>query len=250
MITIKKLTILEGKNKKTIEFGIANTPEELEKIFKLRFEEYSKRDYIFNERYQDKREVDFYDGLISTKYFCAFLEGKLIGTIRLITEKPLPTEQYFDFTPPDEIKNLPKEKLAELGRFIVIPPDRDKKIFLPRNVVLLFLIEVLVTYAKEQGLVGGYAFIKQSLIIKLKKLSAPIKQIPVYKMHYPDDGSLYKYFYQKENPVFPCYYVLEDFQKYLNKLIHSEWLFKKIGIGHFQLRSNLYTKFLKVFKVL
>ena len=240
---------LNGKTK-VIRFGEAETEEELNKVFRLRFDSYSSKGYIDPARFPDGLETDDYDVKKDCRYFLAELDGKTIGTIRIIFDKILPTEKYFKFDESQEIKKIPRKSRAELGRLIVIPPDRERGIFLPRNIVMLFIFDMVVDFGINNGILGGYSFIKDNLYKKLQKIHAPIHSILSYEQHYPDDGVIRGYFNQPENPVIPCYFITSEFKKFIDKIIRNSWIFKKKNEIEFVLKTNLYTRFLKAMKII
>ncbi|MFA6339097.1 MAG: GNAT family N-acyltransferase [Candidatus Paceibacterota bacterium] len=246
----KELKIHEKDRDRIVFFGEVTSPEELEKVFKLRYEIYSYRNYINKENYKNGLEIDDYDIPSKSHYFIAKIEEKVIGCVRVITDNPLPTEKCFHFNEPEEIKSIPIQNRCELGRLIIIPPDREKGDFLPRGLVMLFLFDTLSAYATKNNLYGGYSFIKKTLEVKLKKLNIPVGEIKDYKQDYPKDGVLYNYFNQPDDPVIPVYFLTKDFSDYTKKTIHNSWMFSDDGDGKFTLKTNLYTDFLKMLKII
>src|SRR3989344_8616218 len=105
----RKLQLVISGETKVIRFGEAETEEELNKIFKLRFDSYSSKGYIDPMRFPNGLEMDDYDIRKDCRYFLAELDGKTIGTIRIIFNKILPTEKYFTFDEPQEIRDIPRK---------------------------------------------------------------------------------------------------------------------------------------------
>lgn len=145
-----------------IKVGIPDSEEELIKMFKLRYEIYSQKNYIDPDQFPDRLEKDEYDKNNKTVYFIASINDDIIGTLRIIKDYPLPTQLYFKFQEPEQIKNINKENLAEIGRLIVKPFKLTERIFLPRHLVMLILFKSVCDYAKEDNILGGYAFIKKA----------------------------------------------------------------------------------------
>ncbi len=235
---------------KTILFGETTTDAELQDIYRLRYSVYSRRGYIDNDKYKDGIEKDEYDEKGLCRYFIAKIDGVLIGAIRIIINDPLPTEQSFSFDEPTELKIVPRSQRAELGRFIIIPPDKGNGVYLPRGLVMLFLLDTLSSYGLKNNLLGGYAFVKKSLEHKMRRLRLPFGEIATYNQIYPKDGVLSKYFTQKNDPVIPIYFLTKDFSDYSEKRIRSSFMFKKTGDNDYVLRHNLYTIFLKLLKII
>jgi len=250
MVTHRTLKICTNNICETIVFGETTTEAELQEIYKFRYDVYSHKDYIDKDKYKDGIEKDEYDDNRACRYFVAKINQKLIGAIRIIISDPLPTEQSFLFDEPEVLKNIPRSQRAELGRFIIVPPDRQNGVYLPRGIVMLFLLDTLSAYGIENNLLGGYAFIKTSLERKMKKLGLPLGEITKYRQIYPEGGVLYKYFTQKEDPVIPIYFLTKDFVVYSNERIRSSLMFGKINDTDYVLQNNLYTSFLKMLKII
>lgn len=223
MIIYNILKIKGLKNE--IEFGIPDNNEELTKMFKLRFEIYSKNNYIDPSKYPNQLEIDDYDKNNKCIYFIAKINDEIIGSTRAIIDDPLPTQLYFDFQEPDIISKIPSGKRAEVSRLIVKPYKINNK-HLPRHLVTLFIIKSLIDYGLKNNFLGGYSFITQSLYKKFKLLSFPIYKINNYTQKYPDDGVLYRYFNNQQNPIIPVYYVIAEINKYLD-IFFKKWFFSK-----------------------
>jgi len=248
-ITYQLQTKIKNEDK-IINFGIPDNPDETEKMHRLRFSSYSYKGYINPKLFPDGIEKDEYDKDGKCTYFIAKLDDKILDTVRLIKDKYLPTEkECFKFEEPEEMKNIPREQRAELGKLIIIPPDKDKNIYLPRNLIMLFLINTLVSWGIENNILGGYAFIKEKLRIKLEKLKMPVHLIKDYTQIYPKYGILYGYFNQENDKAIPIFYLTEEFKNYIDKIVNKSLMFKKDG-NKFILRENLYNKFLKSLKII
>ncbi len=246
----RTLRIGADPTQRTISFGQADRVEEIEEINRLRYRAYLDRGYIDGSRYPDMTELDEYDKENKCKYFFARLDGRVIGCIRLIVDDPLPTELYFKFTEPQSMSSIFRNQRCELGRFIIVPPNKEKGDYLPRGLVMLFMFDTVLEFATNSGLEGGYSFIKMSLEKKMKRLKMPIGNIRIYEQNYPQDGVLTKYFSQPDDPVVPIYFIAKDFISYTSKQIHSSLMFKKENEVSYVLKVNLYTQFLKTLKLI
>ncbi|MEI6746994.1 MAG: hypothetical protein WCL34_13605, partial [Methylococcaceae bacterium] len=142
----RELKIKSGHRERVVSFGEASTPEELEEMFRLRFSVYSSLGYINEEKYPDGLEKDSLDVPEKSKYFIAKIDGCVIGCIRLITIHPLPTQICFEFKEPAVLESVRPDERYELGRFIIIPPGKDKEDYLPRGLVMLFLFDTACSY--------------------------------------------------------------------------------------------------------
>lgn len=235
---------------RTVSFGVATTPQELDSAYRLRYQVYAKKGYIDTNKYPRKLESDIYDVQKKVVHFIAVLDETVIGYIRIIQDAVLPTEKYFTFAEPKELQAIARVERAELGRFIIVPPNKEKSDYLPRGLIMLFILNTLAQYGTQNSIVGGYAFVKKSLETKLTKMKMPFIPISLYTEHYPKDGDLLNYFSQPLDPVIPLCYRTNDFLTYTSKIINKRLIFKKIGEGNYQLRLTLYTKFLRSLKII
>ena len=148
MNIVRKLVINSPRGERIISFGEATTELEKQEAFKFRYKVYLERGYIDPVRYPNQSESDEYDTLGKSRHFIAILEDqnvrKMIGYIRLIISDPLPTEIDFEFEQPLELKSIPRDQRVELGRFIIIPPNKECGDFLPRGMTMLFLLNLLL----------------------------------------------------------------------------------------------------------
>lgn len=246
MINTRELVLDLGR----IYFGMADLKEELDEIFALRYKVYSRKGYINEQLYKDGREIDVYDREGKCKYFFARYEDKIIGSIRLIVSDRLPTEDVFSFEEPVEIKKIKKINRVEFGRFIVIPPDEKNGLYFPRNLIMLFLINILGRYCLDNEFYGGYSFIKKRLRDKMRSLRMPIHEINNYKQCVDKDDVLFNYFNQKDDDVIPIYFLTNEFVKFSEDHIENTHIFTKIDNTSFALNSNIYTNFLKNLKII
>jgi N-acyl-L-homoserine lactone synthetase len=250
MKVLKNLKLRVDGEEKTIVFGIPETNLELEQMYELRYKQYSQKGYIDITKYEDTREIDAYDLLNKCKYFVAVYQDKMIGTARLIFDNPLPTQKTYIFETPIEIQNIPIDRRCEIGRLVIIPPDREKNIFLPRNVVMLLMFDCILDYCIENKIDGGFAFIKKTLNNKLKKLKLPFHEIEQYKENYTDEDTLFLYFKQKNDPVVPIYFLSKEFKKRLKFFLTYSFILRKEGDQVYKLNKNIYTLILKRFKII
>lgn len=229
---------VKGAQKK-LEFGRPTTSEELEELYRLRYRVYAKHGFITpNEKESDR---DLYDE--NATYFVARIDGKLIGAVRLIQQTPLPTEKYFSFQKPIAIADAGPTEKCEISRIVIERYDGEGDI--PRSIIMLFLVNILVSFARKRHLTVAHAFIKSKLYQKFKKLSIPFHHIAEYRQQYPENGILYSYFNQKDNPVIPIYFLASDIEGYITKVLGNKNMFSKKGETEYVLRGNLYNMFLK-----
>ncbi len=213
--------IINNKSKNIeIKFGIPDSEEELIKMFKLRYEIYASKNYINPNKFPDGLEKDEYDLNNKSTYFIASIADEVIGTVRLIKDYPLPTQLYFEFEEPNEIRQIDKQNLVEIGRLIVKPYKLNNKEYLPRHLIMLILFKTLVDYSRKYNFLGGYAFIKLSLEKKLKAINFPLGYIEKYKQNYPKEGILFRYFNNFQDPVRPVYFLRDPLEKFLNTIFN------------------------------
>jgi N-acyl-L-homoserine lactone synthetase len=219
---------------KGIYFGIPELDEEIQEMYSFRYKSYLKHNYI--DCNEDEKDIDEYDRGQSV-YFVAKIDGNIIGTVRLIKEKYLPTEKdCFNFLEPKAMQLLPRENRGEVGRLIIEKYKDD--IYLPRHLILIGLFYCVLLYSNQNGIRGGYSFIKNTLKIKLEKLKFPFCIIDEFKQIY-GNGVLKKYFSNQDDKVWPIYYIVADIEKYLNKIINNIIIFKIINSNKVFLRSKI-----------
>lgn len=248
MRVLNKLHLTVSGKKTVIDIGQPDTPAEMDECMRLRFRQYVRKGYIDPSRFPDGKERDEFDE--KAVYFMARFEGKIIGFVRLIAQDVLPTEMLFDFDPPAEIVSIPRQKRAELGRLIIVPPDAARNIYLPRNVVLLLMSHAVTRYGLEHDIQGGYIFIKKSLGLKLAKLKIPIRRIESFTQKCSEDDILYPYFTQKEDPVAPYYFLVREVYGRLSKLLKNRLLFEQTGENIWTLRETGYSMLLRRLKII
>ena len=245
----KTLRLNINGEEKIIYFGNPTTQDELMQMYSLRYRVYVKKGFIDPNFYPNGLDKDNYDDDKKSIYFIASIDKRVFGAVRLIRDIPLPTENIFKFSEPDAMKKIAPKHRAEVSRLVVEP--YDKETYLPRNLTMLFLFGCVVSYAKEHGIIGGYSFVKKSLLYKLKKIKTPISLISSYTMEYPVDGVLYKYFTQKENPAVPVFFYTENVHKWAYDIINSNKMFKCVEIGkHYILKENFYNAFLRKLNII
>ncbi|OHA82508.1 MAG: hypothetical protein A3B07_02705 [Candidatus Yonathbacteria bacterium RIFCSPLOWO2_01_FULL_43_27] len=244
-----ELSVEDNKQNKTIYFGVPNCEKELQEMYRLRYNIYTSRGYIDPKLFPSQQDIDDYDLSGKCDYFIAKVDEQIIGTVRLIKDQFLPTEkECFSFEEPSDIKSISRENRAEIGRLIVARNDNNK--YLPRNIVMLFMIKCLADFGLNSGISGGYAFIKEKLDSKLKKLKIPVHTIDNYRQIYQQEGVLYNYFNQEGDKVIPIYFITDEIGKYIDDVLHNSRMFQKAEDTKYVLRSNLYNGFLKMLGII
>lgn len=206
----------EGSGKmKPIEVGLPifiivgepETHQELEEMFRLRARELRRRGFI-----QLPTDVDCYD-LEKGKciYFIAKCNQKIVGTARLIIDVPLPTQIYFRFEEPEEMREIPPGKRAEISRLIASAGKINP-------IVILALIKAFVQYGYVNNLLGGYAFIKKGLARIIRNMGIPFH--PILPFEIVPEGERVKQgyilpSYFDPNQVLPIYYLRDEVAEFL-----------------------------------
>jgi N-acyl-L-homoserine lactone synthetase len=231
-----------------IQFGIPTTKHEIEKMYKLRYIIYRKHNYIQSQK--KTLDIDYYDRAHKSVYFIAKVKNTIIGSVRLIITKKLPTEaKCFSFAEPPEIASIPRAQRGELSRLVIAKFQLSNGEYIPRNIVMVGLLKVLVEYCKAHMLLGGYSFIKNSLWIKLKKLRFPIHFIPKYTQIY-NQKYLHGYFHQKNNPVYPVYYMRSEVEHYLERVFKNRMIFRRESSKKLELKNNFFIRILRTLHLL
>lgn len=187
--------------------GHPETNEELEEMFRLRSDELKKRGFI-----QLPTDIDCYD-LEPNKcvYFIAKCNEKIVGTVRLIIDNPLPTQIYFKFEEPKEIKEIPPEKRAEISRLIASAGKLNPIIFVA-------LIKAMIQYGNQHDLLGGYAFIKKGLARIIRNMGIPFHPILPFEIVSERERVQQGYIlpsYFDPNHVLPIYYLRDEVAQFL-----------------------------------
>lgn len=234
---IRKTILLD--NLPQIDFGIAETEEEISEMFKLRYEVYvDEKKYIPNGIYQQNLDIDEYDKEKACQYFIAKMKGKIVGTLRVIRTEVLPTEkEYFKFETPRNIKNIPRNQRAEIGR-IISRPTKLLNIPVPRSLVMLGLFYAAAEYGVENNILGGYGSLKSSALKKFSMLNIPIHKIRNSKLVYqPNSSDPLKNFFSKEDPVVLVYFITEEVLSKLRGIFGKDKYFEKVDSNTFKYKA-------------
>ena len=252
MKILNKLILNYKDNPVNIFFGMPTTQEELKEMFNLRFNIYKEKNYIEPEKLKDNLDLDEFDKQNKCDYLIAKVNDKIIGSARVIKDYPLPTQLYFEFEEPEQMKEIPNNSKIEISRLVVAPYKINNSTYLPRHITMLMIFNTIAKYAKENNYKAGYAFIKTKLFYKLKNLKVPFYLIENYKQRYPENGILYKYFNDPNDPVIPIYYFLNDIENYFNKIFSFKLLFHKKSEDEIIIKNlffyNIFLKLLKILK--
>jgi len=104
-----------------LTFGVARSPDELEAVYRLRYEVVIDHGWARPEELRDGLERDAFDE--RALQIVAWADGALVGTTRLVAPKAgfrLPTEQAFDL----EIASRPR--VIDMGRTCRAPRCHDR----------------------------------------------------------------------------------------------------------------------------
>jgi N-acyl-L-homoserine lactone synthetase len=104
-----------------VRYGIAQSPAEIEAIYRLRYSIVTEQHWSKPEDYPDGQERDTYDD--EAIHIGAWQQDTLLATIRLIlpsVNRPLPVESGYG------IQIEPYQQVVECSRAIVAPEYRDR----------------------------------------------------------------------------------------------------------------------------
>ncbi len=185
----------------SLEVGYPKTDEELEAMFRLRTKVYTELGYITAES-----DIDEYD-LNKCIYFIAKINDRLVGTVRLVIDDPLPTELDIAFKEPEEIARIPRNKRGEISRLVSIAKGMN-------HLVSLSLIKAIIKWAQENDFLGGYASIfKGAFNPAFSILAHPISSTTLKY----DKDLLHNYFY-KGDKVLTIYYLRDEAAEFMEKM--------------------------------
>lgn len=244
----KKLTLPIGSEVVTIDFGTLDNMDEIQKSFELRHKVYSRYNYLRDPDSYVHGESDVYDERKECTYFAAVVGERHIGGVRLVQAKTLPISLAFDFEMPACITDSVNQLPAELGRLVVDKYSPDAHT--PRNVILLMLTLCLAEHCEAEGIRYALAFLKRRLMQKLNVLGLPYTLITPFELKYSHEGPMAPYFYDPNDHAAPAYVELASVQTFLRSTVLSKNLFEQTDEKSFQLRSTLYSRFLKVIGVI
>lgn len=230
MKVLKEIYLSQKNPHEVVSFGLINNKQEMEEMFRLRYEVYLKMGYISKEMFPEGIEKDKYDEEGKCDYFIAKFNNRIIGSARVIKDYYLPTEKdCFKFEEPISIKTIPRNKRGEISRLIVV--KMENYIF-PSPLIILGIFDSIIKIAFEKDLRGGYSFIKESLRKKLKRIKIPFHPIKSFRLIY-SKKHLWGYFYNPKDSALPVYYLRDEGEEYLDKIFNNKRIFKKINSHKF-----------------
>jgi len=215
-----------------INFGIPDNQAELNGMFSLRHKVYvEEKKYIPAGLNDIDQDIDEHDKNKECTYFIAKIGDNIVGTTRTIKSAVLPTEKdYFYFDKPNALIGFKPDDMVEIGRIISRPHQfvNDK---IPRGIVMMGLMFVMVEFAKENGIFGGFGSIKKRAFEKLKNNGIPMHLIKKYKPKFDPENSNdpLKNFFNKEDPVIPLYFIVDEVAKYFERVFNRSKFFENIG---------------------
>ncbi len=244
MKILNSITIPFKEKNVEVDFGIAENEQEKNDMFKLRYKVYvEKKKYIPASFYKNDLEVDEYDKENKSIYFIAKdIEGKVIGTLRVINTDPLPTlKDYFKFEEPPEIKKLQPSQKIEIGRFISTGKAEEK--YLPRHIIPIGLITAIVKAAPIYEWQGGYGSLKKNFYDKLRKIYFPLYLIKEHQLIFnaQESSDPLKNFFTEDDPVVPTYFIKDKVEKYF-KYFYRKPFFKKVDDNKYEYQDKLINK--------
>lgn len=216
MEVIKRILLdLRGEEIELLS-GVLESDTELESVKDLIRIEYQRRGYI-------SPELSFFDDGFddSSAYFGTFANGVLVAGARIIDAKSLPTEHlYYRFAHPPALAQCPRKLLREVSRLTAVKRPGENP--LPRHFVSTTIISTLIDYGFKLGLCGGVSTIKVSFLRLFERLNLPaLHEILDAELVYPQDKVISNFFYDKEHPAVPIYYLNDEAKAIFDGLFHS-----------------------------
>lgn len=162
---------------------LAKSEKQRNEIFRLRYEIYCLRDKLLKpEDYPNGIEFDDYDK--DSIHFIAYSNKHVpIGTVRLImgTVEGYPTENEFNLKP--IVDKIPKETIAEVSRFLVVPEYR-------KTLLMVDLCKTVYLFSKRKEIFFLLGCVESWFLESLNKIMGPIDIISQPKfcfnaMNYP-----------------------------------------------------------------
>jgi len=112
--------ISEQIGRSKLIFKRADSPEELDEIFRLRYQVYCNESHFLNpEKYPDGKESDKYDPF--SVYFTASDQYGMIGAMRIILDSTLgfPFEEHCRGKLRINVKDIPRKRSVEVSRLVI-----------------------------------------------------------------------------------------------------------------------------------
>ena len=239
---MKKMMHIEigkGLNKYTINFGMPDSKDELQKMYKLRYEAYSAKGHILPN--SGNIDIDNYDKEKKCYYFIAVVDDVIVGSTRIILGNKLPTlDEYFNLDLPKEIKKIPREKIVEIGRLVSF--HKGLKIKLPRHIVLMSLFYIMIKFSKRKNLLVAVGTLKDYVKMKLARINFPMYSIKSNGLEYNPkemNDPLINFFNEETGRVWPIYIFIAEAESYLNSIYQNKKIFKRIDNNHIILKSSV-----------
>ena len=236
MKVLNKISVVKDNKKHDLFFGITQTEEEKEKMFRLRHHVYvEKKKYISPELTLNGLEIDEFDNPKNCTYFIAMNNNQVVGTIRVIRKNPLPlVENYFDF---EENHNISDDKKIEIGRFISIGSADNE--FLPRHLIPFGLFYSISKYVADNDIEMGYGAMKKYNLSKLRKIKFPLKKVDKYQVSLKrENKDPIKDYYFGQDPAVPLCFFKDEVNHYLDKIFNHSLAFKKAAEDEYIFRGN------------
>jgi hypothetical protein len=195
--------------------------------------------------FAEKKEYDQYDQENKCKYFIAVLDGKMVGTARLVVDKHLPVEKdYFEFSEPLEMKKIPRNKRVEVSRLI----SRPHKFVFPRHFIILGLFDVIIQFSFEHDIRAGYAVIERPFQQKLEKLKFPFRSINNFQIKHSPLTKKFPGYFTNKNNLSLIYFFRDEVHQYIKKIINNRIFFQKLDQKTLIFKTGACYKFLKLIR--
>jgi len=166
-----------------LTFKKAETQDELNQIYKLRFKVYClERGFESESDYPNQCELDEYD--VYSTHFIAKNDNETVGTVRLILNNPLgfPIEKYCNLNI-SAINGIDRRQVAEISRF-AISKEGINSICYDRHHVVLNLFREIYQESKNLGITYVCAAMSKSLQKLLRRCGIVFFQAgPIVEYH-------------------------------------------------------------------
>ena len=236
MKVLNKISVINNNKRHDLFFGIAQTEEEREKMFRLRHQIYvEKKKYILPELTTNGLELDEFDNPKNCTYFLAMNNNQVVGTIRVIKKNPLPlVENYVDFK---DGYGISDEKKIEIGRFISIGSAEND--FLPRHLIPFGLFYSISRFVSDNDIEMGYGAMKRYNLNKLRKIKFPLNKVTQYQTSLKKENKdPIKDYYFGQDPAIPLCFFKDEVNQYLDKIFNHSLAFKKTSEDEYIFRGN------------
>ena len=234
MKTVLSITHATATGDQTLHFGTPDTPEELRTMYQLRYQVYvAQKRYLPASYCPDGLEMDASDHANGCSYFIATCGTQLVGTVRLIHQRPLPIETHWRYEQPSDVRDLRPDETAEVSRLMVDHAGGGR---IPPRLVPLGLIHCATRFNLARGIRVSYAIQQVRLVRHMEGWGLPVRRLEPACYTGGEDEPFKPYFTNAAEPVCPTYFRSAEVGRFFDQLLEQGRVFTPIIAAHYRYR--------------